>query len=412
MTAVSPTAVAAAGPAAASQRITSLEGLRAVAALAVMLTHAGFLSGATGRDLLPGFLARLDIGVAVFFVLSGFLLYRPHVAALHGGRRPRLRVYVVHRAARLLPAFVLVLAGAWLLVPSMRDAPVAVWVSYLTMTQIYADVGTLPALTQLWSLATEVSFYAALPLLAWVARRWWRLRPSTGAHLTWLGLLAAGTWLFRLGVSEQWWATYQALQWLPAHLDWFALGMALAVVTGPRPGRAGDAVRRVLDLGAAPARVAAVALFALVTTSVAGPLDLALPTTSQQLVKHLSYGAIAVLVTGPLLARPGDPLGRLLSTRLLKRLGEISYGIFLWHLPVMFAVRSWLSLPLFGGGLLVTLAFTFAFTVAIAAASWVLVERPVLAAARRYRPRDLRGDTTTSATTEASTTAASTSAAP
>jgi peptidoglycan/LPS O-acetylase OafA/YrhL len=377
-----------------------------------MVTHAGFLSGATGRHVLPAFLARLDIGVAVFFVLSGFLLYRPHVAALHRRRRPSVRVYALHRAARLLPAFVLVLVGAWLLVPSMRRDSLGTWLSYLTFTQIYADVGTLPALNQLWSLATEVSFYAALPLLAWVGRRWWSIRPSTGAHLAWLALLAGSSWLFRLGVSEEWWGSYQALQWLPAHLDWFALGMALAVVTSPQSGRAGHAVRRVLDLGAGPARVTALALFVLVTTSVAGPLDLALPTTSQQLVKHLSYGAIAVLVTGPLLARPGDPLGRLLSTRLLKRLGEISYGIFLWHLPVMFAVRSWLSLPLFGGGLLVTLAFTFAFTVAIAAASWVLVERPVLAAARRYRPRDLRGDTTTSATTEASTTAASTSAAP
>ncbi|MGL5851906.1 MAG: acyltransferase family protein, partial [Phycicoccus sp.] len=61
-----------------THHLRELEGLRALAAVAVLLTHAGFLSGATGRQVLPGFLARMDIGVAIFFVLSGFLLYLPH----------------------------------------------------------------------------------------------------------------------------------------------------------------------------------------------------------------------------------------------------------------------------------------------------------------------------------------------
>ena len=65
-------------------RDNQLEGLRAIAALAVTMTHAGFLSGQIGRDVLPGPVARLDIGVAIFFVLSGFLLYRPH-ARHHAG---------------------------------------------------------------------------------------------------------------------------------------------------------------------------------------------------------------------------------------------------------------------------------------------------------------------------------------
>ena len=93
--------------------LVELEGLRAAAAFAVLLTHAGFLSGAVGRDILPGFLARMDIGVPIFFVLSGFLLYRPHARAVLGNLpAPALRTYAVRRAARLVPAWLLVLRYA------------------------------------------------------------------------------------------------------------------------------------------------------------------------------------------------------------------------------------------------------------------------------------------------------------
>src|SRR4051812_18483229 len=58
-------------------RFAPVDGMRAVAALAVLVTHTAFLSGFNGKGFLGGVTARLDVGVSLFFVISGFLLYRP-----------------------------------------------------------------------------------------------------------------------------------------------------------------------------------------------------------------------------------------------------------------------------------------------------------------------------------------------
>ena len=116
--------------------LAELEGWRALAALGVLLTHVGFLSGATGRHILPGFLARADIGVAIFFVLSGFLLYRPWARrSLVNGPPIDSRSYAVRRFARLVPAWLLVLVGTLLLVPESRDAGATPWIANLLQVQ-------------------------------------------------------------------------------------------------------------------------------------------------------------------------------------------------------------------------------------------------------------------------------------
>jgi peptidoglycan/LPS O-acetylase OafA/YrhL len=369
----------------ASHQLVELEGLRAVAALAVLLTHAGFLSGATGRHVLPGFLARMDIGVALFFVLSGFLLYRPHARHVAtGSAPPTVRTYAVRRTARLVPAWLAVLVGTLFLVPRSREAGAEVWAANLLQLQSLRLEWDLPGLAQLWSLSTEVMFYAALPLLALVvvrvgARRGWR------AHLAALATFALASWSFRLldglGALPE---GYSWLRTLPAMTDWFVAGMVLAVLVSDDRlhGRVAEVVR------AAPWHLYAVAacVFWVLTTRIAGPYDLAPPTAWQASAKHLGYGIVATLVIAPSVLGARTAVSRVLSSSVLTYLGTISYGIFLWHLPIMFRVRDVLGLELFAFGFWITVGATFLASVVVAAASWHLLEAPVQTWARGRTP--------------------------
>lgn len=95
-------------------RDPALTGLRAIAALAVVGTHAAFATGVLTHGYLGALTARLDIGVAVFFVLSGYLLFRPWVrAAADGIPAPSVRRYGRHRVRRILPAYVITVIAAF-----------------------------------------------------------------------------------------------------------------------------------------------------------------------------------------------------------------------------------------------------------------------------------------------------------
>jgi peptidoglycan/LPS O-acetylase OafA/YrhL len=148
-------------------RFPALDGLRAIGALAVLTTHVGFHSGASLDGPFAGLLARLDVGVAIFFAISGFLLYRPHVVAWFEGTLPPLTLpYLRNRALRILPALWVAVLLAALLVPHKDGVTWTTYLQHATLTQIYFDGLAADGLTQLWSLATEVAFYLLLPVLA------------------------------------------------------------------------------------------------------------------------------------------------------------------------------------------------------------------------------------------------------
>lgn len=368
---------ASASASASTHEIRQVEGLRAVAALGVMLTHAGFLSGAVGRDVLPGFLARLDIGVAVFFVLSGFLLYRPHARAIAGGRPAlRTRDYLLRRMARLLPAWLVCLVGAFVLVPDARYAPAVQWLANLLQLQAIKFSWDLPGLAQLWSLSTEIGFYLALPLIAWSLRSAVR---EWGPRAEWLGLLVfvGVTWAFRMayfngvlpGSGISW------LRTLPANLDWFVMGMALAALLTDSPRR--RAVRAVVRGAPLPIYALAAVLFWLTTSTIAGPYDLTRASAWQDATKHLAYAVVGLLLVAPAVVSAVSPVGRFLASRAMVYLGTISYGVFLWHLPIMFAVREALGYGIFDGHFWATVIVTGVLTTVIATLSWRWVEEPV-----------------------------------
>ena len=368
-------------------RLASLTGLRALAALLVVGTHAAFATGKLSHGYLGLMGARLEIGVSIFFALSGFLLFRPWLTAAAGGvRAPSTPAYARRRLRRVMPAYVVTVLAAYSVYAfySTGPNPGQSWsglIRHLTLTQIYTDNYLLThlhrGLSQTWSLAVEAAFYATLPVLAHLllvvvcGDRW---RPAR--LLTALAGLAAISplWLIVLNVTD--WLPNSAGMWLPAQLAAFAAGMAVAVLQtmGVR-WRAGLVVP------------AAVGLFLLVSTPLAGAVTLAPVPVWQQLTKALLYAAIAMLVVAAPTLAAGGMFDRLLSSGPMVWLGEISYEIFLLHVLVMALVLGVvLGWPLFTGSLVGLYLMTLAVTIPLA---WLL-HRLTSCRSRRSRRRTSR----------------------
>ncbi|MEX0768848.1 MAG: acyltransferase, partial [Microthrixaceae bacterium] len=120
-------------------RLPALDGCRALAAVGVLITHVSLLSGFSNRSTTLGpYLARMDVGVSVFFVLSGFLLYRPFVAARFAGQPSSdIGSYARRRVLRIIPAYwvALTVVGFILRAPGFVE-PHSI-VSHYLLLQIY-----------------------------------------------------------------------------------------------------------------------------------------------------------------------------------------------------------------------------------------------------------------------------------
>lgn len=374
------------GPEARTERaFPALDGARALAATAVVGTHVAFWTGGDTSSLLGRAFARFDVGVPIFFVLSGFLLSRPiFLAAARRLPGPRPAAYLWRRALRILPAYWLTVTAALLLLPTNADADAAQWASHLLLVQNYVPVPVADGLSHLWSLSTEVSFYLLLPLFGAGLVRLHGARPDRPVRvLVALGVaaLVGVLWLVWMWTARP--LPVQMDLWLPSFLGWFGAGMAMAVLsvsdTTWRP------VRLVTELGSSPATcwTAAGVLFWFSTTPFAGPLDLVAPSPTQAVTKNLLYLGVAALLILPLVF--GDQrqglIRRTLSAPLVTSLGEISYGIFLVHVPLIAAGYALLGWTPFTGNFLLVLIGTWLVSVAVAAGVYLLVERPM----RRWR---------------------------
>jgi peptidoglycan/LPS O-acetylase OafA/YrhL len=351
-------------------RVASLTGIRAVAAILVVATHAAYTTGKYTHGYVGLVWSRMELGVPIFFVLSGFLLFRPWVKAIvAGGPAPSVRRYAWHRVRRIMPAYVVTVLLAYL-VYQFRTAgpnPGHSWAGLfrnLTLTQIYTDRYMFSylhqGLTQMWSLAVEVAFYVVLPLLAYVLlvlgcqRRWRPVRLL--AALTALAAITPG-WLALVHTTH--WLPDGARLWLPSYLAWFVGGMVLAVLQAMRV--------RCYAFAAIP--LALVSYF-IAATPIAGAPTTSPTELSEALVKSAFYTAIAALAVAPLALGNQGFYARLLASRPMVWLGEISYEIFLVHLVLMeFAMVEVLGYRVYTGPMLVVFVVTLAMTIPL---SWVL----------------------------------------
>lgn len=363
-------------------RFPALDGLRAIAVLAVMATHVGFQTGQTNRGVVGAVLARGDIGVTVFFLLSGFLLWTPFVRGHLSARpAPATRPFLLNRALRILPAYWVLLAVVLPTLDRHVITPGKV-LSQVLLLQVYPRGHLLGGLTQTWSLAVEATFYLALPLLALLTQARTRRSPTDQLRVE-LRLLAAmvvvalgWTVLTRQGAVDP----HVGPLWLPQYLDWFALGMVLAV---GRCWHDHTGALKVLDqLGDAAGTCWTVALllFWLTTTPLAGSRGLDLPTTWEALVKHVLYGlaAFALLLPAVFGTDETSAVRRVLTSRPARHLGRISYGVFLWHLLALDLVYRLTPLTPFRGDALLVTALLLPFSLVMAELSLRLVEEPAL----------------------------------
>ena len=355
---------------AAPERVASLTGIRAVPAILVVATHAAYTTGKYTHGYVGLLYARMEIGVPIFFVLSGFLLFRPWVkAASDGTDWPSVRRYAWHRVRRIMPAYVVTVLACYL-VYHFRTAgpnPGHTWMGLfrnLTLTQIYTDQYMYSylhqALTQMWSLAVEVAFYAVLPLLAWLllavlCRRRWR----PGLLLFGLALLTAVTPAWLAFVHTVNGLPDGARLWLPTYLIWFVGGMLLAVLSVMGVRCYAFAVLPVV-----------VASYFIAATPIAGE-----PTTSPYALapaiwKAVFYAVIATLVVAPLALGDRGWYARFMASRPMVFLGEISYEIFLIHLLTMELVMTEiLHFHIYTGSMPVLFVVTLIVTVPLA---WLL----------------------------------------
>lgn len=371
-----------------ARRFPLVDALRALAALAVVGTHTAVFAGADADDTLLGpYAQRLDAGVTLFFLISGFLLYRPWVAARHEGRPgPATGAYAWRRALRIGPAYWLALTAALLLVPAAGGWTWGRTPALFAFGQSYRQETLGAGLVQGWSLSVELAFYAFLPVWAAGLRR---LRG--GFRTEWLALaaLAATSVLYQVAVVATTGSARQVvlgplLLTLPAYLDQFAFGMGLAVASVQFQGPS-----RLLDRGpAASWLVAGIAFWAASTQIGISKHFFGAWTPAQYLARHALYLVIAACLLWPAVLGEGGRIRRLLANRVLAWIGVVSYGVFLWNTTVLDQLAAAGYRPVLG--LHPYVAWPLAvvpITLMLAAASWYGLERPLQRLSHRRRGR-------------------------
>jgi peptidoglycan/LPS O-acetylase OafA/YrhL len=403
----------------ADERFPCFNGLRAMAALLVVFHHTAFTTAFELRGMripftnhvLPigAYFAHMDIGVEIFFLISGFLLYRPMVAAAFSDRRPRdVRTYTRHRFLRIYPAYwvafvcITLFVGVYMPVSGGRSL-----FEYFFLVHLY-DTGSvlvngqrvwraLGGISQSWTLVVEVSFYIFLPLYAALLRKLGRGRNRESRfrlELAMLVVLYAISVVWRAfvywGVPRGSAFAFLGNFWLPANLDLFALGMGLAVVR-----TWGEARDEPVPLLERIGRVdwlwwlLAALSFHAVSFWIGLPENLVLVQGGKAFTRELLYSLAAFFLLVPAVFGPQDRgiVRRFLRLRPMVYLGMISYGIYLWHQAFITKVHQWggrADNPLPNGPFLQTLIPALALTIVVASLSWYLVEAPLLR--RKDRP--------------------------
>jgi peptidoglycan/LPS O-acetylase OafA/YrhL len=339
----------------------------------------------------------MDVGVAIFFVLSGFLLFRPFIARHLAGRPPvKTSTFLRRRSLRVLPGywfaltFVVMFLGQ--LLGSAKNAFLYYSLLFPFANQNVA-VGGGPgkegnyAIPQAWSLTAEFIFYLMLPVIAILLIRLGakKAREVQVRHalLVCLALYLFGQ-LFRVYflVAEPSWAR-QAVIWAPNWIDFFAIGMATA--TWSAAHHAGMRLPSLLRaLGDHPAISWLVAALIGLSFATFSPPSTPGVYGAEYWVRWLLFGVFAFFLLAP--AMFGDQTQgrgrRFLASKPLVLLGTVSLGFYLFHLAVMTNVQEWLApsgtSSVFYGSLPAVFSLTFVGAIALAFLSYYLVEKPFL----------------------------------
>ncbi len=362
-----------------------IDGVRALAVVTIVLFHTAVFGQATDGSLPGRLLAHLNFGVALFFVISGFLLYRPFIAHRAGGApAPAVRDYAKRRILRIYPAYWVALTILLLLPGLTGSVPGSLLQLYGLWHNECLHGSFVCRLSQTWSLVVELTFYIALPFYVAIlgrltrrldARSWMRAEFAALAALSVVSLVLE----FAAYSNTPTWVDGT----LVGHFFWFALGMGMAVISAARTGDVIDSpvLRRVT---ARPGLMWLLATILYVALCVWLPASPFVGAHDQAFVTALVFGIVSALLLVPaVFAKRGTSVPeRVLTQPLVAWIGLISYGIFLWHFAIALDLGFIGHKNPFG----IVLLGTVAIVIPVAAASYYLVERPLL----RLKYRSLR----------------------
>lgn len=306
-------------------QIPGLDGLRAVAVILVLMTHACQTAGFPRWTMFRSMLLRGEIGVDIFFVISGFLITTLLLRELERAGEVNLKRFYLRRGLRIMPAYLCLLAvvaigqstGYFQL--RTRD-----WIAASTYTMNFLHHPTW-ALGHCWSLSIEEHFYLLWPFVLFAGGAVWGWRVG----LCWV----AGCWLIRCAIafgashylfpaSSEWSSvtltTQMAENWTFTRLDTITLGSLLALACRSVQGRAW------LDWATRPWFVA-LYLFVM-----AGAILSARSAKFNLCVAYTLNGVCITLLVWWLVQSKGT-ISRILSHPLLRTVGYGSYSLYLWQ---------------------------------------------------------------------------------
>jgi peptidoglycan/LPS O-acetylase OafA/YrhL len=343
-------------------RLAPLDGIRALAVLAVLAAHASY------NHYPGGFL-----GVEVFFVLSGFLITSLLTREFRDTGRISRRAFYMRRFLRLGPALVLCLVVAGVLTVFtpriyLAQAPSA-WsdlavVLYVSNWVQYFSPGALGLLAHTWSLGIEEQFYILWPLLLAVAlpvlspRARWQ---AAAVGMAFFGLVTAAT----NDVLHQSGSYLYFASWV--HAPALLAGCALSLYLDQSPGRF---------------------FVPLWVGALAGAVVLAMSAVVTPVMPFMYNGGFLVADLGAMVlighaVTSSGLIARLLAHPVLTYIGRISYGIYLFHFPV-FVWSERFRVPHSNSNYLALTAFRFGLVIALAAISFHLVEQRFLRLKERW----------------------------
>jgi peptidoglycan/LPS O-acetylase OafA/YrhL len=347
--------------------LRGLDGVRGIALIIVMLIHSGL-------SWMHGGLFGLDI----FFVLSGFLITSLLLQEYDRNRSISLRDYWIRRSLRILPALAVVLVAVTIfsllaldgIARSMNLESVVSAATYTSnwVVAFTENRGNFPVMMgPTWSLAIEMQFYLLWPLVVIatgaVLRRF-AGAPSTQtfarALLVVAGVLAGAVMLWRAAMTAAGWDWWRLYGGTDTHVDGLLVGCALACIV------ALGALRRW------PAWLGVAGLAVIVVMVALGSLeDRWVALYGFTLISLSTAALIGSVAAGQWISRP-------LGWTPFVFLGRVSYGTYLWHLPVLLGFVVFFGRP----GWVVPVTITVALT--MGTLSFYVVERPALRLKRRF----------------------------
>ena len=339
----------------------ALNGVRGIAVLMVFLFHAG----------VPGFSGSF-LGVDIFFVLSGFLITALLLQEYQHHATISLKNFYMRRILRLFPALLLMLACYLIFCYIYFDNSHQHWrhIQDALLALFYAanwtrafDLNRPEILGHCWSLSIEEQFYFLWPLTITLL-----LRLSKSWRTVSVALLLSMSWGWRQYLLSQHASWNRLYNGFGCRADMLLAGCLLAMVWHSGFLQTRAKISRCTPLLSAAA-VAVMATLAVLANWQASALY-----QWQYSVVALSTGIIIF----ELVSRPHGALAKVLSIRPLVWLGSISYGIYLWHYPILYFMVQ------YGYADGISDIFSALLTLLFALFSWYAVERPALRLKKKF----------------------------